>query len=189
MPAKGEALSASPTQVSITFTQDVQKITGTYGIEVHAEPSTPQTGIIPPATDGPTILDDDDRSMMTVQLAADLPSGRYVVRWKNVSDTDGDTGEGAFSFYVRVQPTEADLAADAALEGIGGESTPTAGGPASTPDAGDTSPASSATATPPAGGDDNDGGGSVVVIIAIVAVALGAAVGFFGVRWFARRRA
>lgn len=179
-PAKGEVLATSPEQVSITFTQDVQRITGTFGIEV--------TGPVGSATGGEADLNDDDRSIMTVRLTSNLPPGRYVVEWKNVSDTDGDSAEGAFAFYVGVQPTTEDLAADAALEEVGQEETPTPAAGSRTPGA---TPPTSSTATPPANDDDGDGnsGTVVAVIVAIVAVAAGLSLGFFGVRWFANRRA
>jgi copper transport protein len=177
-PAKGEVLNASPAQVSITFTQDVQRITGTYGIEV--------TGPAGSATAGAAALNDEDRSIMTVPLAPNLPPGRYVVEWKNVSDADGDAADGAFSFYIGVQPTAEELAADATLEEQ--EPTPTATTGAPTPGA---TPPASSTATPPSKNDDDDGGSgtAITVIIAIAAVAVGLAAGFFGVRWYANRRA
>jgi methionine-rich copper-binding protein CopC len=179
-PAKGEVLSASPAQVSITFTQDVQRITGTYGIDV--------IGPAGPATAGAATLNDEDRSIMTAPLAPNLPPGRYVVEWKNVSDTDGDSAEGAFSFYIGVQPTAEDLAADAALEEAGEEATPTPTTGAATPG---TTPPVSSTATPPAGNDDDDGGSgtTIAIVIGVVAVVAGIAIGFFGMRWYANRRA
>ena len=184
-PAKGEVLTASPPQVSITFTQDVQRITGTFAIDVGAEPA----GGGPAAesiTAGPTVLDDNDRSIMTVPLQPNLAPGRYVVRWKNVSDTDGDSAEGAFSFYVGVQPTAEDLTADAALEPEN-EETPSPAGRTSTP--GTTPPASSTSTPPVTGGDDDGNTGTVVaVVVALAAVVAGLAIGFFGVRWFANRR-
>lgn len=180
-PAKGEVLNASPAQVSITFTQDVQRITGTFGIDV--------TGPAGTATAGAADLDDDDRSIMTVPLSPNLPPGRYVVEWKNVSDEDGDPNNGAFSFYIGVQPTPEDIAADAELEEVGPDGpTPSPTSGAATPGA---TPPASSTATPPNNnGDDDDGGNTAVVaVIAIVAVAAGLALGFFGVRWVMNRRA
>jgi methionine-rich copper-binding protein CopC len=172
-------LSASPSQVSITFTQDVQRITGTYGIDVTGPGGTS-------ATAGAAVLNDEDRSIMTVALAPDLASGRYVVRWRNVSDEDGDAASGAFSFYIGIQPTAADLAADAALEDVGQDETPEV----SPTTASQATPALSPTRAPPsAEGNDDDGGNAVAVTVAVVAVIAGLAVGFFGVRWFRRRRA
>lgn len=179
-PAKGEVLSASPSQVSVTFTQDVQKITGTFGIEVaNADGAS--------VTSGEVALDDDDRSTMTVPLQPALPDGRYAVRWKNVSDADGDDANGAFSFYVGVQPSVENLAADDALAEIGaGDETPEPTFGASTPSDGATAPTASATAVTPS--SDDDGGGSGTVIIIVVIVVAGIALGFAGVRLLTRRR-
>jgi methionine-rich copper-binding protein CopC len=177
-PAKGEVLAASPAQVQVKFSQDVQKITATYGIEVALETGggSPGAGV----TAGPAVLSDDDRSIMSAPVQPNLPPGRYVVRWKNISDEDGDAAEGAFSFYVGVQPTETDLAADRALESIDEEETPQASptgartAPAATP------PSASATATPATDDDDDDGGNTglivgIVVVVVLVAVAAGGA--------------
>lgn len=108
-PKVGEVLQASPTEVRITFSNDIQKIAGFYGIEVANEAGQSFTA-------GPTVIDEDDRSLMTVPLQPNLPPGRYVVTYKNVSDVDGDPFEGGFAFYVGVQPTAEQLAADALLE-------------------------------------------------------------------------
>ncbi len=176
-PAKGEVLDASPSQVSIVFTQEVQKISGTYGISVRDAAGNEHTS-------APASLDDADRTRMSVPLQADLPPGRYVVSWTNVSDADGDPAEGAFSFYVGMEPTEADLAADAELAAEDEEPTPAI----SSPVASDTpaSPPTDAPVDTPESGDD-DGGGSGIWIVVIAAV-VGAGAGFVAVRWLMARR-
>lgn len=108
-PAVGEVLEASPAEVSITFTNDIQKITGTYDIAVENEAGQSFTA-------GPPLIDEEDRSVMTVPLQPNLPPGRYVVTYKNVSDADGDPFEAGYAFYVGVEPTQEQLAADALLE-------------------------------------------------------------------------
>ena len=185
-PAKGELLAASPAQVSITFSQEVQKVTGTYGIDVRYSPSRPQTGITQDAEAGPAVVNDDDRTIVSVPLRPDLAPGRYEVHWTNVSDADGDPAEGAFSFYIGMPPTAADLAADEALALIGEEEeTPEPTGGASTPAPG--TPAASATAVAPRS-DDDDGGGSTALIIIGVIVVVGIVAGFLAARFVTRRR-
>ena len=179
-PAKGEVLSASPTRVSITFTQEVQKLTGTFGIDVAVDGGAP-------VTLGDATLDDSDRSIMTVALEPSLNPGRYVVRWKNVSDSDGDTAEGAFSFYVGSQPSADDLVADEALLKIGAEETPQPTPGASTPEDAITEPPPSSTAVAPAA-EESGGGNSSLIIVAVIVIA-GIAFGFAVVRWLTRRRA
>lgn len=182
-PAKGAVLSAPPTQVSISFTQDVQKITGTFSIDV----VSPAGGAS--VTSGEAALNDADRSIMTVGLEPSLDPGRYVVLWRNVSDQDGEAAEGAFSFYVGAQPSVNDLAADQELTKIGAEEEspePTSG--ASTPENAATPvpPSSTAVAPPPANSDS--GSRSMLFIVAVTVIAA-VALGFAGARWLKRRGA
>jgi methionine-rich copper-binding protein CopC len=188
-PSVGERLAVGPSQVEITFTQDIQKLAGSYGIEVQKDRGLDVTA-------GPSVVNDNDRTKLSVPLQPGLLAGRYVVNWKNVSDEDGDPKEGAFSFYVGdYEPNTVDLANDAQLEEIGaeGDPTPTAA-VVNTEPAGDTTPAATAvpsiteaaTATvpgtnddPPPTADDGDSNNTTVIIIiaglvALVAVAIGA---------------
>jgi methionine-rich copper-binding protein CopC len=186
-PAKGEVLTTSPSQVTITFTQEIQKVSGTYGIAV----TLARTGATPEdVTSGPTTVKDDDRTFVSVPLRAGLSPGRYEVHWTNLSDADGDPAEGAFSFYIGVQPSAADLAADEALAAIGAEDeTPEATSPATsttgTPPAGRT-PSASATAVAPS--SDDGGSNSTTWIVLGVIVAVGAVAGFVIARMVMRRR-
>lgn len=181
-PAKGEVLGASPAQVSTTFTQEVQKITGTFGIDVADAGGTSMTL-------GDAALDNGDRSTMTVALNPNLGPGRYVVRWKNVSDSDGEAAGGAFSFYVELQPSVEDLAADQELAEIGAEEEPpepTSG--ASTPSGAATEPPPTSTAVAPPTADDDSGSRIILVTVAAIVIA-GTALGLAGARWLTRRRA
>ncbi len=181
-PGKGAVVAAAPSSVTITFTQDVQKISGTYGIDVAGADGASVTA-------GEATLGDDDRSMMSIELQPNLPVGRYVVNWKNVSDADGDAAEGAFSFYVGVEPTETNLAADEELAAIGGEDET----PAATSTSGETPEPTvidePASATPDggAGGGAVDDGDTNVPLIVVGAVVVLAVVG--GGVWLAMRRA
>ncbi len=186
-PSRGERLAAGPAQVEITFTQDIQKLGGTYGIEVVKDRGLD-------VTVGPAVVDDGDRTKLSVPLKPDLLPGRYVVNWKNVSDEDGDPKEGAFSFYVGdYEPNTVDLANDAQLEQLGAE-------PEATPSTESTQPAEGETPTstaPPSGTGvatapipgapgDTDGDGSnttlIVIVVGIAAVIAVAAGGFFVTR-------
>ncbi len=186
-PAVGEVLQTSPTQVVITFTEDLQKVAGTYGIQVTKDRGQSVTA-------GPTAIDNTDRSKMSVPLQPNLPPGRYVVDYKNVSDADGDKYHGSFSFYVKVQPTTVDLANDAQIATVSAENaSPVAG---TTPEAaptGSASPAATAGVTasatgtaPPAtstGGSSDTGRNiGIGVAFAVIVVAGG---GWFA---FGRRR-
>jgi methionine-rich copper-binding protein CopC len=188
-PGVSEVVQTSPSQVVIIFTEDVQKVSGTYGISV-----TKDRG--PDVTAGPAVLDDTDRSKMSVPLQPDLAPGRYVVEYHNVSDDDGDPFNGAFAFYIQTQPTAVDKANDAQLAQIGpAEGTPGADATASsgTPSA---APTTSAATVPATGGatavattdasSTSDNGGSNtgrnIAIAAAIVVALAVAA---GAGWFA----
>lgn len=119
-PGTGEVLSSPPTGVVITFAEAIQRTAGSYGIAVARDGGGT-------ATNGAATVEPADHAKLSVALNAGLANGRYVVNWKNVSDVDGDAAEGAFSFYVGVQPSAADRAKDADLAAIGKEEmTPTA---------------------------------------------------------------
>ncbi|HZP57136.1 MAG TPA: copper resistance CopC family protein [Dehalococcoidia bacterium] len=185
-PAAGEVLQDSPPSVVITFTQDIQKIAGTYDLTVVRDRGASVTA-------GPPAVDDADRSKLSVPLEANLQPGRYVVEWKNVSDDDGDPAEGAFSFYVRTQPTAVDLDNDRQLAQIGAEEEET---PATTAEA---SPATTAVLTPRPGGTatpspsatsggSSGGGTSPWVWVGIGAVVAAVVVAAGGYMVFARNR-
>lgn len=202
-PAAGEAITASPARVEITFTQEIQKIAGEYGITVVKDRGLDVTA-------GPTVVDDADRTKMSVPLQPGLANGRYVVHWKNTSDEDGDPAEGAFSFYLNYTPNAVDLASDAQLAALGEEPTPTPGAsgtaatgatPATTPGTGATSAAPSAEATgavitaatpsaSPTATATDDGGGSDTTqyVIIAIAIAIIVVVAFGGWRWFGGRK-
>jgi methionine-rich copper-binding protein CopC len=178
-PGTSEVVATSPPSVEIIFTQEIQRISGTYGIDVTDEAGADVTA-------GDAVIDDIDRTKMSVALQPNLPDGRYVVMFRNVSDADGDAFEAGFAFYVGVEPTDEQLAEDALLEPPEVSATQTfeAGGetPSGTPP-----PSSSpgATPDPPVNGDD-DGGGSntaVIVIVVIAAAAVGIALGFAAYRF------
>lgn len=195
-PVVGEVLQAAPTQVVITFTQEIQKVSGNYSIRVNRDRGQDVTA-------APAVVDDTDRHTMSVQLQPDLVAGRYVVNWHNVSDEDGDPLDGAFSFYVQTQPNAVNLANDAQLAQIGAPETPSADTSAtsetpaaSAPAGGATSPpATSAattqqpavTATASSSGSSSSGGSNtaVYVIIGVLAVAT---VGAAGAWWVFTRR-
>lgn len=180
-PARDEVAQAPPVQLDVFFKQEVFKQEGRNFVRVFNDDDTQVS-----AGDG--TVDDDDHSHIVATLPNDLPDGRYVVRWMTTSDEDGDSDEGAFCFYVRVQPTAAQQAECASFE-----PTPAAGmtptvasetpteSPAETPTVQPTgaasTPATSPTAAPPADGDDDGsntglivGGIAVGVIVGVIVI-------------------
>lgn len=195
MPGKGEVLAASPARVAIVFTQEIQKVTGSYTISVARDRGASVVA-------GQAQIDESDRHNLSIGLMPDLAAGRYVVNWTNTADDDGDPAEGAFAFYIKSPPTPVDLANDAQLEQVGFEGeTPGASGTAAP---GASAAATSAAATRPAAtraavtavasptpaSASSSGGSSntTTVVIVVIAAIIGVAVGFGGWRVIASRR-
>jgi len=109
-PAKDAVLRQAPPGVDVWFTQELFKREGRNFVRVFDEQDAQ-------VNEGDGVVDDDDRTHVSTTLPADLANGRYIVRWKTTSDADGDTDEGAFCFYVGVEPTAGQAAACAALAG------------------------------------------------------------------------
>lgn len=195
-PGKGEAITASPARVEIQFTGDIQKVSGTYGIQVVKDRGLDVTA-------GPAVVDDTDRSKLSVSLKPNLSPGRYVVNWTNTSDKDGDPAAGAFSFYLNYRPNTVDLANDAQLERIGAEQatpssdrspevTPATVVAAVTPTRSAANPTNAASTAPaantPASTSNGGGGRSTTAIIAILVIVSLAGIGVGLGVWQLRRR-
>lgn len=109
IPARDEVVAQASAQVDVFFEQDVFKQQGRNFVRVFDERSAQ-------VSTGDGVVDDNDRKHISAALPAGLANGQYIVRWMTTSDIDGDTDEGAFCFYVGVQPTASQRAACAALE-------------------------------------------------------------------------
>ena len=206
-PGAGEVARTPLARVEITFTEQVQKVAGTYSIEVNRDRGAS-------VTTGSAVLDDADRTKLSVALQEGLAPGRYVVNWTDVSDDDGDAANGGFSFYINATPNAVDLANDKQLASLGfedvtataaagGASTPAPGGtttastaapvttrPVGTTASGTQSPGISAatpipttTSTSGAGGSDHKN-----LYVVIGAVIVGLIVGFGARQYLSRRR-
>ena len=185
-PARGEVVATSPANVEITFTQDIRKVAGAYGIDVANESGAS-------VVSGPAVISEADRSQLSVPLRPSLPPGRYVVRWNNTSDDDGDPKEGAFSFYVGTQPTAADLQRDQALLAIGAEdettpaatkssavgATPTVGAASTATGTSARTSVSTPVAVAPAKNDRGSNTPFIIAIVVIVAIVIAGGAGWF----------
>jgi methionine-rich copper-binding protein CopC len=186
-PAVGEVLVTSPPQVEIIFTQELQRITGTFGIDVIDEGGVD-------VTTADAILDDSDRHIMTVALQPALPAGRYVVEYRQISDEDGHEFEGAYAFYVGREPTPQERALDQELlgqeEDFASTATAEADATGTATAAEPTVPAAATPARSPTPSDsisDDDSGSDVVlwgVILGSIVLILLVAGGFYA---FTRR--
>ncbi len=95
-PEADSVVAAAPAQVDVYFKQEMARGNGLPTLTVAAD-----SGDI---VSGDSVLDDNDRTHMSVPLDADLPDGRYTVVWHNVSADDGDEATGVFFFYVGSGP-------------------------------------------------------------------------------------
>ncbi len=171
IPARDEVVPEAPERVDVWFTQDLVKREGLYFVRVFDEAETQVSG-------GDGVVDDDDRSHVFAELPPGLGTGRYIVRWMTTSDIDGDDDEGAFCFYVGVEPA-ADQEAECAE--FADELPPT-------PTRVDDQPADpTPTVTAPVDGSDDDGSNAGLIIGIIVAVVAAVAVVGGGLVWLSRR--
>ena len=108
-PISNEVLSERPARVDVWFTQEVFKQEGANFVRVFNQQNVQ-------VSEGDGVVDDDDRTHISVALPPALGDGRYIVRWKTTSDLDQDTLEGAFCFYIDVEPTAEQEGECAALE-------------------------------------------------------------------------
>lgn len=92
-PAADEVLATPPTQVKVWFTQELFRREGENWLRV-----TGPDGARVDLDD--TAVDDDDRTLLTVTLAEDLPNGAYRVEWRALSAEDGHPKESEFGFVI-----------------------------------------------------------------------------------------
>ncbi len=92
-PAAGEVLATPPAQVKVWFTQELFRREGENWLRV-----TGPDGARVDLDD--TVVDDNDRSLLVVTLADNLPDGAYRVEWRALSADDGHPKEGEFGFAV-----------------------------------------------------------------------------------------
>lgn len=172
LPARDEVLAEAPDRVEVFFTQDVIKREGAFFVRVVDESGTQ-------VSEGDGAVNDDDRGNINADLQPALGPGRYIVEWMSTSDIDGDTEDGAFCFYVGVEPTAGQEAECAAFE----DDEPVA------PTLADDRPVdpTPTLAAPSGDSDDDDESNSGLIIGIIVAVVAAVAIVGGGLVWLSRR--
>ena len=180
-PNAEEVVATAPAQVDVFFKEDLVRTQGQYFVHVFNDQNAQ-------VSDGDGTVDDADRSHISATLQQDLGQGRYIVRWKTVSDGDGDEAEGAFCFYVGTQPNSSQTAECLALEATpASEATIVGTGTPSTAEATSaTTPEASPTVAPVDNSGDNGSNtgaivGGIIGGIAAVVVLVG------GVAFYMRR--
>jgi len=91
-PADGETVAESPAQIEVVFNQELSRSGGLPTMVV-----TNDAGDV--IAEG-AVLNESDRTRITVEVPPSLPEGRYTVIWHNISDEDGDEAQGAFHFFI-----------------------------------------------------------------------------------------
>lgn len=151
-PPKNAVIATAPDRVDVWFAEEVQKLAGANSLKV-----TDAAG--KQVDSGDLVVDDDDRTHMSIGLQAGLPDGVYTVAWMTTSDGDGDTDDGDFTFTV-------DSSATATATDTVSPSPSTS--PTAAP-----SPSGTPTAVP-TGSSDDDGGIALPVLIVIVVAGVAA---------------
>lgn len=161
-PPEDAVIPEAPERLDVWFAEEVQKVEGANSLTVtDANGTRVDTGDL--------VIDDDDRTHMSIGLQPDLPDGVYTVVWVTTSDADGDTDDGDFVFTV-------DASAPAPTD------TPSAtASPTPTP--------ATPTATPTAGAsDDSDDDGSGVALPLLIVLVLAGVGAFLALTVLRRRR-
>lgn len=92
-PGDGAVLTAAPSRVVIEMSQDMARQAGGNDIDVIGPAGTE-------ITTETAAIDSANRRVLSVGLPANLPAGKYVVKWKSLSADDGDPANGELSFTV-----------------------------------------------------------------------------------------
>jgi methionine-rich copper-binding protein CopC len=110
-PGDGEVVAQSPAVVDVYFGQEVARSGGLPALTV--------VNVFGDVLADEAIVDDADRTHVSIELPPSLGNGRYTVIWHTLSDEDGEEALGAFHFYVGTGP--------------GGTTAPASAGPDATP--------------------------------------------------------
>ncbi len=92
-PPAGEAVRSAPERLTVWFTQELFRRAGANVLEVTG-PEGDRVDL------DDVVVDETDRTAMSVGLPADLPAGEYTVAWTTLSAVDGDTHDGSFTFTI-----------------------------------------------------------------------------------------
>ena len=92
-PAADARIPRAPTRVDVWFTQELFRREGANTLTVHAPDGRR-------VDDGVPVIDDSDRTHLSVGLSGPLEAGAYHVTWTSLSAIDGDSADGFFVFTV-----------------------------------------------------------------------------------------
>jgi methionine-rich copper-binding protein CopC len=104
-PAPGQVLSAAPSRVDGWFTQEIRRQEDQSFIRVQRVEADGSLG--EQVDTGATVIDDQDRRHMYVDLAPDLDAGEYAVAWQTLSDEDDEHDGNCYRFFVGLEAADA----------------------------------------------------------------------------------
>lgn len=90
-PGDGAVLNERPTGIEFQMSQELAREAGANDIDVFDADGTEVTVVA-------AVIDNANRTRLTVPLPADLPPGVYTVQWKTLSSEDGDPANGSIAF-------------------------------------------------------------------------------------------
>ncbi|MGE5594966.1 MAG: copper resistance protein CopC [Hyphomicrobiales bacterium] len=93
VPGDGAVLTAPPTQVEMKMSQEMARQADANDIDVFDASGKEVTTVS-------AVIDNADRTVLTVALPSGLPAGQYTVKWKTLSAEDGDPATGQTTFTV-----------------------------------------------------------------------------------------
>ncbi len=90
-PGDGAVLTGPPIEVVIIMSQDMARREGANDIDVLDADGIEVTRVS-------AVIDNANRRRLSVPLPSSLEPGTYTVRWKTLSDEDGDEASGELTF-------------------------------------------------------------------------------------------
>lgn len=90
-PGDGAILNERPAEIAFDMSQEMAREAGANDIDVFDADGNEVTTVA-------AVIDNANRSRLTVPLPSDLLPGRYTVKWKTLSSEDGDPANGSVAF-------------------------------------------------------------------------------------------
>jgi copper transport protein len=90
-PGDGAVLNERPTGITFEMSQEMAREAGANDIDVFDADGNEVTAVA-------AVIDNANRTRLTVPLPADLLPGVYTVQWKTLSSEDGDPANGSVAF-------------------------------------------------------------------------------------------
>lgn len=90
-PGDGAVLTSAPAEVVLVMSQELARQAGGNDVDVFDATGREVTTVA-------AVVDNNDRTRLSVALPSGLLPGRYTVKWKSLSSEDGDSAEGELSF-------------------------------------------------------------------------------------------